>query len=658
MATFPKNHSTLYFDALIRTQKSESLLSLIQATYHVKKLLCKPEEAKAKIAERLQHAFALFKDNVNGYDNGYGSYEGKESQFDSQYTLGHEMAIWLNSNLDLNPLALKVAKNNITIKNYLDIIMLNYIQPVNESCIHPLYAILTFMQKNGLKAITKKQVEEALKVPTTQGSLNGLIHILLGTNYFSTSDKKEIVYTYNLPIDKILSLCNLKYLGSEGYKLAKQELDETMYNKYIIEDRLTNELNFENKVDVQMFDVSADYKENEKKFREWMSTQESQNGSILRPTSISSNCSALNKVCELIEIVEYPELTTIFQITSIDIYNEVRDIIKTNPGYAEANKSTWGFLSTGLKWYAKYLDEMFTLQQKENEVDASVYDKSKFLSDVFMSEEQYERLKKLLFYKKNIILQGAPGVGKTYLAKKFAYSILGESNDKYIEIIQFHQNYSYEDFIMGYKPVDDGFELRKGVFYSFCKKAESEPNKNFFFIIDEINRGNLSKIFGELMMLIEKDKRGDKNKLKLAYKNELFSVPENLYIIGMMNTADRSLAMMDYALRRRFSFFEVEPAFDKESFKNHISTYVSSTVVDKVVSRFNELNQIIADEDNSGLGRGYCIGHSYFCIKPVEGQTAEEWYDTIIDYEIAPLLYEYWWDDKSKADDCIKELKR
>ena len=107
-----------------------------------------------------------------------------------------------------------------------------------------------------------------------------------------------------------------------------------------------------------------------------------------------------------------------------------------------------------------------------------------------------------------------------------------------------------------------------------------------------------------------------------------------------------------------FSFFEVEPAFDKESFKNHISTYVSSKVVDKVVSRFNELNQIIADEDNSGLGRGYCIGHSYFCIKPVEGQTAEEWYDTIIDYEIAPLLYEYWWDDKSKADDCIKELKR
>ena len=225
-------------------------------------------------------------------------------------------------------------------------------------------------------------------------------------------------------------------------------------------------------------------------------------------------------------------------------------------------------------------------------------------------------------------------------------------------MVQFHQNYSYEDFIMGYKPVDNGFELTMGIFYRFCKKAESEADKKFFFIIDEINRGNLSKIFGELMMLIEGDKRGEDNKIKLAYKNELFSVPENLYIIGMMNTADRSLAMMDYALRRRFSFFDVEPAFDKPAFKAHIMKYVGAAVADKVVSRFQDLNTKIADESSSGLGKGYCVGHSYFCVPPVEGQSDEDWYTSIIEYEITPLLYEYWWDDKDTAENCIKELTK
>lgn len=294
---------------------------------------------------------------------------------------------------------------------------------------------------------------------------------------------------------------------------------------------------------------------------------------------------------------------------------------------------------------------------EDNYTGKNVYTESDFLEEVYLDEEKYYILKNLLLYKKNIILQGPPGVGKTFVAKRLAYSIIGKKNKDRVMAIQFHQNYSYEDFMMGFRPNEYGFELKKGPFYNFCKKAEQDPNNDYFFIIDEINRGNLSKIFGELMVLIEADKRNEK--VKLAYRDELFSVPGNVYIIGMMNTADRSLALMDYALRRRFCFYEIEPAFGKPQFKNHILQYLKvAGVADKVVDKLVELNNKIADENTSGLGKGFCIGHSYFCTPPVNNQSDEEWYDTIIDYEIAPLLDEYWWDDKGRADDCIKELKK
>ena len=283
------------------------------------------------------------------------------------------------------------------------------------------------------------------------------------------------------------------------------------------------------------------------------------------------------------------------------------------------------------------------------------YTKDDFLREVFINEPEYDELVNLLLYKKNIILQGSPGVGKTFMAKRLAYSIIERVSAFQVDMIQFHQNYSYEDFIMGYKPNDTGFELKTGIFYDFCKRAEAHPKKKFFFIIDEINRGNLSKIFGELMMLIEGDKR--KEKIKLAYRNEYFGVPENVYLIGMMNTADRSLALMDYALRRRFSFYDVTPAFKRTSFVAHMNTYITdATLVAAINDRLAELNDVIADEDSSGLGKGFCIGHSYFCVPPRKGQTAQQWYESIVKYEISPLLDEYWWDDKGKADDCKKRL--
>ncbi len=278
------------------------------------------------------------------------------------------------------------------------------------------------------------------------------------------------------------------------------------------------------------------------------------------------------------------------------------------------------------------------------------YSKADFLHEVYMAERDYDSLSHLIRVKKNLILQGAPGVGKTFCAKRLAYSIMGEKDDSRICLIQFHQNYSYEDFIMGYKPQGDGFYLRKGIFYDFCTLAKNNANKNYFFIIDEINRGNLSKIFGELLMLIEGDYRGDKNKMTLAYNGEKFYVPENLYIIGMMNTADRSLAMIDYALRRRFSFFDMVPGFETEGFKHYVQE-LNSEKLNRLIWTVGKLNQTIR-EDNS-LGVGFEIGHSYFCnLQEVTDQCLY----AIVNYDLLPMLREYWFDNKKEVEVWSKKL--
>jgi 5-methylcytosine-specific restriction protein B len=258
-----------------------------------------------------------------------------------------------------------------------------------------------------------------------------------------------------------------------------------------------------------------------------------------------------------------------------------------------------------------------------------------------MSGERYDTLVLLLENKKNLILQGPPGVGKTFAAKKLAYSMMGEKDESRIEFVQFHQNYSYEDFIMGYKPQEEGFKLTEGIFYQFCGNASKYPDKKYFFIIDEINRGNMSKIFGELLMLIEKDYRGIS--AKLAYSGEEFAVPENLYIMGMMNTADRSLAMIDYALRRRFSFFEMEPGFNSDGFKNYQDSLENETF-NALIELVIDLNREIKQDDS--LGEGFRIGHSYFCGQK---ECTEEWMKSVVYYDIIPMLREYWFDDKQKV---------
>lgn len=283
--------------------------------------------------------------------------------------------------------------------------------------------------------------------------------------------------------------------------------------------------------------------------------------------------------------------------------------------------------------------------------DFQPYSTDDFLSEVYLGAQEYEDLRGILGWKKNIILQGPPGVGKTFAAKRLAYSMMGTRDSSRVELVQFHQSYSYEDFVMGYKPDGSGFALNDGVFKRFCDLARTDSNNEYYFIIDEINRGNLSQIFGELLVLLEADKRG--KPATLAYTDEPFSVPGNLYVIGMMNTADRSLALIDYALRRRFSFFEMKPAFASQGFQQYQNSLANENF-NTVVRAITELNQDITDDP--ALGKGFCIGHSYLCGTSKD-KIKDEWLRAVLRYDIIPLLEEYWFDEPEKLESWKSRLE-
>lgn len=344
--------------------------------------------------------------------------------------------------------------------------------------------------------------------------------------------------------------------------------------------------------------------------------------------------------------------------TRDDEYKNIRQVDWTHNGeWPHPGQAVMKTL-TDITSYTDYVEKLNSLFEDETEEDAEdvektypPYTKEDFLSEVFMSEEEYDKLSGILRIKKNIILQGAPGVGKTFVAKRIAFSMMGVKDVERVMMVQFHQSYSYEDFIMGFRPSTDGFELKRGAFYNFCKKAEIDGDNDYFFIIDEINRGNLSKIFGELFMLIENDKRGVS--LQLLYSDEKFSVPKNIYIIGMMNTADRSLAMLDYALRRRFAFFEIKPGFTTDGFREYRMS-LENEKFDKLIACVESLNNVISNDES--LGDGFCIGHSFFC-NMLPDTIDDQVLSGIVEYELIPLLKEYWFDEPTKVKDWSSNLR-
>lgn len=279
----------------------------------------------------------------------------------------------------------------------------------------------------------------------------------------------------------------------------------------------------------------------------------------------------------------------------------------------------------------------------------------------FLSEAQIEKLLERVRTKKNLILQGPPGTGKTWLARRLGYAIVGERESTRVKSVQFHQNLTYEDFVRGYRPSADGkLVVSEGIFMTMVRAAIGDPNGKYVLVIEEINRGNPAQIFGELLTLLEDSKRDESESIELTYPDEegirSVYVPDNLYIVGTMNLADRSLALVDLALRRRFAFADLQPEFGDAWRKWVAELGFAEHVAHEIARRMSDLNQMI--EDDSRLGKQFRVGHSYVTPSEELSQESWTWFQDVVEHEIAPLLEEYWFDSPKDFKAAVERLKQ
>ena len=378
--------------------------------------------------------------------------------------------------------------------------------------------------------------------------------------------------------------------------------------------------------------------------------------------------------------------------------------IKDNPGDGKKVIVSWTKVHPIRKWYLYTFQETvwevrrgkwmnnelidFTFNNKEQDIERFLNDpywKSKYLLEdtknidikeyepyqleniidegAFVELEKLEKIMRRLKEKKNLILQGPPGTGKTWLAKRIGKALIGKDVDvPQIRSVQFHPNLSYEDFVRGWRPgSDEKLSLKEGTFMEMVSEAKNNPEEKYVLIIEEINRGNPAQIFGELLTLIESSKRNKKDSIQLCYPDsdgkyvEVF-VPDNLFILGTMNLADRSLALVDMAFRRRFAFFDLEPTLNS-AWKKYVVNEMNMdrSIAENIQLSIGNLNNEISND--SRLGKQFQIGHSFFTpTESIKNKDSKSWFNEVVESEIKPLLEEHWFDAPEEVEKSIKKL--
>lgn len=710
MAGIPKEHDKLYFDVLCRTQKLETVLSLIHATYQAKR--SGVSDIKTEIAKRLENAYNLFKTNIRGTDSGSGSYSGTMKQFESQYTIGHELCIWSNSNLDLTSYALAVAKGNMTIREYFDIFFLSYFQPIANKGVPVLYLILKYMIDKSTNEIDKDQIPFALGVEAEREDINALCNFLSDTSYIKY-DGKKLFYVGKEAIETFITRCNTSYLGEEGLIKARAELNtEEKYITYVMSgklqsDEIEEEIDYSLTIDELGEILSKMYNGGAKivgihlfgiRYGKYIRRKKYSVSDIIKASGIKDSyfaevnkgISLSNYVKEIVDIsneesndsnteyleddyVKFKKLLGWF-VNQLNINNGIEEGIKTSgKGYLgeaiQTKYSEWrdygtftldctiqsGYLNTSGK--ANYIhktnkginirpsfdkntkrisylyidlygeddyisEDISTILEKEFNIDDLGFNNGDVItnelkelfndfikviekfSDKSVNNVDYDNCDRL-DGGENIILYGVPGAGKSWTIKN-EYC----NDEDRMERLVFHPDYTYSDFVGQILPrLDDegsvSYEFTPGPFTKLLKRAYTNPDKMYYLIIEEVNRGNAPAIFGDIFQLLDRDKDGNSEYkitnsdiAKIVYGNENNKVliPSNMSILCTMNTSDQNVFTLDTAFQRRWSMRLIKNKF-KEGKESELA---NARILDTTVTWekfFSEINNIILQKN-------------------------------------------------------------